>query len=160
MANDYSYLSGLSPEAQKVIIDKVERGEPNLYHSIMAVLGNRRQRECLKDFETEKKHYRKYSKRNTNISDISDTIYNEIFNYVYASFISKGHTDIKRPLTSKDNMLIAKGAMIIALEKCNVSDKNIKGMIGVLDHVLRNNSEYRLKAAYKDYIRENQEQNE
>lgn len=57
-------------------------------------------------------------------------------------------------------MFIAKGAMILALEKCNVSDKNIKGMVGVIDYILHNTSEYGLKVAYKDYIKEQQQDQE
>lgn len=156
--SDYNYLSGLSSEAQQVIIGKIEHGEINLYHSIMSVLGNRKQRGCFKDRETENKHYRKYSKRQTDLSDVSKPLFDEIFNFCYDRFENREHKELRQPLTTKENMIIAKGAMIKALEKCNVSEKNIIGMIGVLDNILRTTSEYRLKAAYKDYMQEHQEQ--
>ncbi len=34
-----SYLDGLSPEARKFLLDEVKAGEPNLYHSLMSVIG-------------------------------------------------------------------------------------------------------------------------
>ena len=158
----YSYLRGLSPEAQEIVIAKIEQGEVNLYHSIMAVLANREKHRTLKDRETENKHYREFSKRKTDLSDISEPVFDEIFNYVFARFERKKckHKQVKYPLTSKDNMKIAKGAMIKALEKCNVSDKNLVGMVGVLDYILQTTSEYHLIAAYKDYLKEHPEPKE
>lgn len=158
----YSYLRGLSQEAQEIIITKIERGETNLYHSIMAILAGREKHGTLKDRETENKHYREHSKRKTDISDISEPLFDEIFNYVFARFESKKykHKQVKYPVTSKDNMKIAKGAMIKALEKCNVSDKNLVGMVGVLDYILKTTSEYHLITAYKEYLKEHPEQKE
>ena len=161
--NDYKYLSGLSQEAQEIIINRAEQGEVNLYHSIMSVLGGRKQRESIKDCEAEKKHYRLYSKRNTDLTGISKPLFDEIFNFTYARFMEKEqkehkkHRTDKQPLTSKNNMLIAKGAMILALEKCNVSEKNITGMVGVIDAILHDTSEIKLKAAYENYIEAHQE---
>ena len=157
MNNDYSYLSGLSKEAQEIIIAKIERGEVNLYHSIMAVLEGRRNRECLQDCEKEKKHYRKYSKRKTDISDIKEPLFDEIFEYIYSRYTSKPRKDKEHPLANKEIMLTSKGALIMALQKCNVSEKNIVGMLGVMDTILRTTSEYKLKNTYKEYLKEHRE---
>lgn len=62
MNNDYNYLNGLSPQAQEVIINKIDNGEINIYQSIMAVLGSRHHKEQLKDCETEKRRYMKGKK--------------------------------------------------------------------------------------------------
>lgn len=40
--DDFDYLSALSEEAKQFVISLVEKGEPNLYHSIMAVLNYKR----------------------------------------------------------------------------------------------------------------------
>lgn len=157
MNEDYSYLNGLSKEAQEIIIQKVIKGEPNLFQSIMVVLGNRRHRGVLQDCATENKHYRKNSKRNTNLSGISEPLFNEIFEYTYNRFTSKPRKKINRPITSKENMTIAKGAMILALQKCNVSEKNITGMLGVMDKILNTTSEYELKNVFREYVKDHQE---
>ena len=57
------------------------------------------------------------------------------------------------PIATKEEMLIAKGAMIMALEECNVSDKNIKGMLGVMNHLLHTRSAFDLKKTYQDYAK-------
>lgn len=158
MNDDYSYLSGLSPEAQQIIITKVEQGEVNLYHSIMAVLEGRRKRENLRDCVTENKHYRKYSKRKTDLSNISEPLFNEIFNYVYGRFTNKTRPQVRQQLTTKENMTISKGAMVLALQACKVSDKNIMGMLGVMDTILHKTSENKLKSAYREYLLEHQEE--
>ena len=36
--NDYEYLNGLSEEAKNLVIGLIDKGEKNLYHSIMAVI--------------------------------------------------------------------------------------------------------------------------
>ncbi|MBR4873882.1 MAG: hypothetical protein IKV00_08600 [Clostridia bacterium] len=40
--DDYGYLNELSPEAKQLIIDLVNDGDKNLYHSIMAVIETHR----------------------------------------------------------------------------------------------------------------------
>lgn len=159
--NDYSYLNGLSDEAQKAIINQIDCGKKNIYHSIMAVLDGRRKKGVLKDCESEKKYYLSYSKRKTDLTDI-DEYYDEIFTYVYQRYINKPrrYKATQLPLTCKDNMLIAKGAMILALEKCSVSEKNIKGMLGVIDTILQTTSEYELKQTYKEHIRAYKKEND
>ena len=39
-SDGYAYLSKLSPSAKGLVISLVDKGEPNLYHSIMAVIKN------------------------------------------------------------------------------------------------------------------------
>lgn len=155
-------LNGLSYECKKAIIDKKERGDGDLWASIMSVLGRRKHNGSLKDVDTEKKHYRKYSKRKVKINDIEPQVFDELFNYAYAYFMSKdeNHKILNHPLTSYDNRRVAKGAMIMALEKCSVSEKNIKGMLGVIDYILQTTSEYELKQTYKEHIRAYKKEND
>ena len=72
----------------------------------------------------------------------------------------ESHKILNHPLTSYDNRSAAKGAMILALEKCSVSEKNIKGMLGVIDYILQTTSEYELKQTYKEHIRAYKKEND
>ena len=40
--DEYDYLNGVSPEAKQFVIKMIQQGETNLYHSIMAVIENKR----------------------------------------------------------------------------------------------------------------------
>ena len=55
--DEFRYLNSLSDAAKQFVISLVEKGEPNLYHSIMAVLNNKRSstKEEIKNF-----YYAKY----------------------------------------------------------------------------------------------------
>lgn len=55
--DEFRYLSPLSEEAKQFVISLVEKGEPNLYHSVMAVLNNKRG--ATKE-EIEKFYFEKY----------------------------------------------------------------------------------------------------
>ena len=50
--DEFRYLNSISDEAKQFVISLVEQGEPNLYHSIMSVLSNKRNatKEEIKDF--------------------------------------------------------------------------------------------------------------
>lgn len=106
--NNYKYLNGLSKEAKQTIISKVNSGEVNLYHSIMAVLEGRRKRGELQNREAERKYYIDYSGRLTNINDIKKHIFNEIFNYTFRKFISK----------NRERISIAHNQRILTESKC------------------------------------------
>lgn len=55
--DEFRYLNSLSEEAKQFVISLVEAGEPNLYHSIMAVLNNKKG--ATKE-EIEKFYFAKY----------------------------------------------------------------------------------------------------
>ena len=55
--DEFCYLNALSDEAKQFVITLVERGEPNLYHSIMAVLNNKK--DATKQ-EIEKVYFEKF----------------------------------------------------------------------------------------------------
>lgn len=52
----YAYLSRLSPEARQFVISIAERGEKNIYHSVMAIIDNKPQfsQQELKDYYLQK----------------------------------------------------------------------------------------------------------
>lgn len=56
----YSYLSRLSPEARRLVISIAERGEKNIYHSVMAVIDSKPQLSLqeLKDY-----YFKKYGQK-------------------------------------------------------------------------------------------------
>ena len=58
-SDDYSYLNALSPGARSFVVDLVELGEKNLYHSIMAILNNPRRAQCTKE-EIRNIYFKKY----------------------------------------------------------------------------------------------------
>ena len=113
--NNYKYLNGLSKEAKQTIISKINSGEVNLYHSIMAVLEGRRKRGELQNREAERKYYIDYSGRLTNINDIKKHIFNEIFNYTFRKFISK----------NRERISIAHNQRILTESKCIKCQKGI-----------------------------------
>lgn len=58
-ADNYRYLEPLSDETRQYVINKIERGEKNPYHSIMAVLEYRVNSNSLEDEKTERERYKK-----------------------------------------------------------------------------------------------------
>lgn len=56
--DDYQYLDELSPETKQLVIDLVNSGEKNLYHSIMAMIGVKGG-----EFESTEQLWDYYSKR-------------------------------------------------------------------------------------------------
>lgn len=149
MAEDFSYLSKMSDRAQKLIIDRVAEGKTNLYQSIMAILGSRMKNGELSDLETEMEYYK--NRNRGKIADIDELLFDEIFEYIYYKFQANRLRDNGSPIASKDERLIAKGAMIMALERCGVSDKNIQGMLGVMNQLLLTRSAFDLKKTYQEY---------
>lgn len=64
--DEFGYLNSISDEAKQFVISLVEQGEPNLYHSIMAVLNNKRG--ATKE-EIEKFYFAKYEMKRPYLYD-------------------------------------------------------------------------------------------
>lgn len=70
--DSFRYLNPLSDEAKQFVISLVAKGEPDLYHSIMAVLNNKRgaTKEEIKEFYYKKYEFKRpYLKENCQLVD-------------------------------------------------------------------------------------------
>lgn len=151
MAEDYGYLNNVSKEVEDFIIKRVEEGKLNLYNSIMSVLGYRmKSGEFTSDLDTEREYYKK--KNEKKLEDIEDKeFFDKLYEQIFLKFQSNRLRDNGSPIPTKDERLVAKGAMIMALRQCKVSEKNIDGMLGVLEEIMRSKSAFEIKKAYQDY---------
>ena len=155
MEENFNYLTGLSEKAKNIIIKKVENGDKNIYHSIMAVLSARDKNGTFSnDLLEEKIVYKNNKKGRRNIDDLDTDTFDEIFKFTYNKYLLKrieyktGHSFVK-----SQNKHLIKAALIHTLKMRNVSYTEINKTIDVLNGILKNVSEYDLKNIYYDYVK-------
>lgn len=82
--DNYRYLDSLSNEAKQLVISLVEKGEPNLYHSFMSVLNQKKDitKEDVHNFYYVKNsHRRPYLDKNRNLVDeVFELCWNQVHN--------------------------------------------------------------------------------
>ena len=86
--DDFGYLNYVSKEAKQFVIDRVNAGNKNVYHSIMATLGNRIQHNTIKPFEEEYAFYLQKAKKH-DFTESELPYVREIFEYCYTKGLEK-----------------------------------------------------------------------
>lgn len=83
--DQYGYLQGLSAGAQALIIDKIQEGEPNLYHSIMSVIDGKltQGKDSLQEY-----YYEKFGSKRAYIKE-NWSLVCEIFDFCWKKNIQK-----------------------------------------------------------------------
>ena len=74
--HNYAYLNGISEEAKQFVISVVNKGEKNIYHSIMAILGGKSQ---LSKEELKAYYFQKYRTKRPYLIENSDLV-SEVIN--------------------------------------------------------------------------------
>lgn len=86
--NDYGYLNNLSEEAKNLVIVLVDKGEKNLYHSIMAVIDSQKHKNKNVSLKTIKQYYKKRFEKREYIQK-SWPLIDEIFNLCWKRYVAK-----------------------------------------------------------------------
>lgn len=83
--DEFRYLNSISDEAKQFVISLVENGEPNIYHSIMAVLNNKKNitMEEIKNF-----YFAKYGMKRPYLCEKRELV-NEVIELCYRNFYFK-----------------------------------------------------------------------
>ena len=82
--DNYSYLNVFSKQTKEFVINEVNNGNVNIYHSIMSVLGNRYKAYKLEEFQFEFDNYMKKKK----FSSDKKNMVEEIFSYCYNRIVN------------------------------------------------------------------------
>lgn len=86
--HDYTYLDDLSQEAKNLVIVLVDKGEKNLYHSIMAVIDGQVKKNKNVSKGTVKEYYRKRFENRDHVKH-SWKLVSEVFDLCWKRYQSK-----------------------------------------------------------------------
>jgi len=70
--NEYKYLNSISSEAKQFLISLVEKGEPNIYHSIASILNSKKK---ISKEELKKYYFKRYGEKRPYLIENKTLVY-------------------------------------------------------------------------------------